>query len=421
MQGRLWVESEEGAGSTFRFVAWFGTHGGRPATAPWGDQPLRILVAHAHDVTRSAIVELLAPWPGVTTAEAAGGRAAMASLEVAAAGDQPWDVVLVDAGLPALDGFELAERVRATPGLAHHVVILLPTTQLTTGAERAVTMGARYLALPVVWKTLADTLTALLAGPDAPHPAVTGRRVSHRPLRVLVVDDHVVNQAVVSAVLRRWGHAVATALDGREAVDKSAGEPFDLVLMDLQMPEMDGLQATRLIRERELSQSLPRLPIVAMTARAMTADRDQCRAAGMDGFLSKPLDQPELFELLEGVGRRISSAAPGSPAPDPAGRPILPLIADPETQRHVIGLFLDTAPRQLERLQGAVAAGDAAVIAATAHALRGAMSHFAIADVSHLEHLEALGREARLASAPAVLAQVDRDITTLMTALRALQ
>lgn len=421
MKGRLWVESEEGTGSTFRFVAWFDTPGVRPGVAPWGDRPLRVLVAHAHDVTRSAIVELLAPWPAVTVTEAAGGRAAMAALEVAAASGQPCDVIFADAALPALDGFELAARVGATPGLARDVVILLPTTQLTTGAERALSIGARYLALPVVWKTLADALTTLTAGPGAPQQATGGRRASHRPLRVLVVDDHVVNQAVVSAVLRKWGHAVATALDGQEAVDKAAAESFDLVLMDLQMPEMDGLQATRLIRARELSHALPRLPIVAMTARAMTEDRDQCREAGMDGFLSKPLNQPELFELLEMVGRQVGPAGAEDVAPVDAGRPVLPLIADPETRRHVIGLFLDTAPRQLERLQRAVEAGDAAVIAATAHALRGAMSNFAMADVSHLEQLEELGREGRLTSAPGTLARVEADIAALLTELRALQ
>ena len=121
-----------------------------------------------------------------------------------------------------------------------------------------------------------------------------------------MVDDHVVNQAVASAVLRKWGHAVATALDGREAVDKSGHEAFDVILMDLQMPEMDGLDATRAIRAREAAEGLPRIPIIAMTARAMTEDRDKCREAGMDGFISKPLDQQALFEQLEVVGRHRS-------------------------------------------------------------------------------------------------------------------
>jgi CheY-like chemotaxis protein len=284
MQGRLWVDSEEGHGSTFRFVAWFGASPARLTSPPWGDAPLHILVAHHHAVSRSAIIELLAPWPTVRTAEAAGGRAAMAAMEVAQAAGQPFDVVFADAALPGLDGFELAARAKATPGLARDVVVLLPTTHLTTGAERALSLGIRYLALPVIWSSLADALSAVTTGRAETRVSSGGRRLSRRALRILVADDHVVNQAVVSAVLRKWGHAVATALDGQEAVDKSAQEPFDLVLMDLQMPEMDGLQATRLIRARELTTGAARMPIIAMTARAMTADRERCReAAGPAG------------------------------------------------------------------------------------------------------------------------------------------
>lgn len=303
MHGRLWVDSEEGHGSTFRFVAWFGTSSTRQRTPPWGDAPLHVLVAHSHALTRSALVELLAPWSTVRAAEAAGGRAAMAAMEVAQKSGHPVNVVFADAALPGLDGFELAARARATPGLAGHVVVLLSTTQLTTGAERAATLGIRHLALPVTWSALADALTAMSTGRTQPHAATGGRRTAARALRVLVVDDHVVNQAVASAVLRKWGHAVATALDGREAVDKSGQESFDVILMDLQMPEMDGLDATRAIRAREAAQALPRVPIIAMTARAMTEDRDRCREAGMDGFISKPLDQQALFEQLEVVGR----------------------------------------------------------------------------------------------------------------------
>jgi len=304
MHGRIWVDSEEGHGSTFRFIAWFGVSSTRQATPPWGDAPVHVLIAHSHAITRSALVELLAPWPTVRTAATAGGRAAMAAMEVAQEAGHPFDVVFADAALPGLDGFELAARAKATPGLAKEVIVLLPTTHLTTGADRATALGIRYLALPVMWSSLADALSAMSTGRIEARVVTGGRRTSARALRVLVVDDHVVNQAVASAVLRKWGHAVATALDGREAVDKSGQEAFDVILMDLQMPEMDGLDATRAIRAREAAQGLPRIPIIAMTARAMTEDRDACREAGMDGFISKPLDQQALFEQLEVVGRQ---------------------------------------------------------------------------------------------------------------------
>jgi signal transduction histidine kinase/DNA-binding response OmpR family regulator len=412
MQGRLWVDSEEGQGSTFRFVAWFGASPARQSTPPWGEGPLHILVAHGHAISRSALVELLAPWPTIRTSEAAGGRAAMAAMEVAQGAGQPFDVVFADAALTGLDGFELAARAKATPGLARDVVVLLPTTQLTTGAERALALGVRYLALPVIWASLADALSAITSGRTEARVSSGGRRLSRRALRILVADDHVVNQAVVSAVLRKWGHAVATALDGQEAVDKSAREPFDLVLMDLQMPELDGLQATRQIRAREVEHGTPRLPIIAMTARAMTEDRDRCLEAGMDGFITKPLDQHDLFEQLEVVGRTAITRE--APQPETS---VTPLISDPGISHHVAGLFLDTAPGQLDRLRRAVDARDGSDVTATAHSLRGAMSHFTGARLEHLERLEDAGRQNRLDDAPAILARVEADVADVLALL----
>jgi len=425
MQGRLWVESEEGRGSTFRFIAWFGSTTTTAVAPPWGDRPLHVLVAHAHGVTRSALVELLAPWPTMRTAEAAGGRAAMVALEVARGAGTPFDVAFVDAALPGLDGYELAARARATPGLVRDVVILLPTTQLTTGAERAISAGARYLALPVIWPTLADCLATHDAEPGGTRTAPAGRRRARRSLRILVADDHIVNQAVVSAVLRKWGHAVATAMDGREAVEKSAGEPFDAILMDLQMPELDGLQATRLIRARELAHARPRLPILAMTARAMAEDRERCREAGMDGFVAKPLDQQELFDLLEQIGRHAADDTPAPAAADAHhaldATQVTPLIGDADTSRHVVQLFLATAPAQLDRLRQAVDAGDADGIATTAHSLRGAVSHFAGARLAHLEHLETLAGQHQLEQARSVLPHADEDVREVLRRLAALQ
>lgn len=414
MNGRLWVDSEEGQGSTFQFVAWFGAPATHSAAPPWGHAPLRVLIAHAHPATRAALVELLGQAPGVQVTEAGGGRAAMAALEVAQASGRPVDVVLVDAALPALDGFELAARVRATPGLAGHVVLLLSTTQLATGADRAQALGVRYLATPVIWSALADMLASLTSGAAATPAPPAGPRVTRTPLRVLVVDDHVVNQAVVSAMLRKWGHAVATALDGQEAVDKSAREAFDLVLMDLQMPTMDGLEATRVIRAREVDQGGARLPVLAMTARAMTEDRDRCREAGMDGFLSKPIDQQELFDVLEVVGRTRLRA----PAADPSPAVLTPLISDPEISRHATALFLETAPGQLTRLRDAFEAGDWPGVSTIAHSLRGAMSHFRGARLEHLEQLEERGRVGRLDHTSDLLARADADVTQLLAILR---
>ncbi len=414
MHGRLWVESDEGQGATFRFIAWFGLPPVAQTRPPLPGTVRQVLIAHGHAHTRESLVELLAQWPDVRVTEAAGGRAALSALDVTRAAGGV-DVAFVDANLPGLDGFELTARINATPGLCRAVVVLLPTTQLTTGAERATSLGARYLTTPVIWPALLDLLTAIGSGRPA-EPAQAGPRSTRRALRVLVVDDHVVNQAVVSAMLRKWGHAIATAMDGQDAVDKSAREPFDAILMDLQMPTMDGLQATRLIRARELTDGHARVPIIAMTARAMHEDRAQCREAGMDGFIAKPIDQQELFEVLEVIGRtRPETDAPG---PAPADATLTPLISDPDTSRHVAGLFVETAPAQLARLAAAVRAQDAAEVATVAHALRGAMSNFRGAETARIEKLETLAREHRLEQAESLWPRVESDVTALITRLR---
>jgi hypothetical protein len=197
-------------------------------------------------------------------------------------------------------------------------------------------------------------------------------------MRILVADDHDVNQAVVGAVLKKWGHAVASAIDGREVLEKLAEGHFDLVLMDLQMPVMDGLDATRRIREREAAQAAPRVPIIAMTARAMDADRERCLAAGMDGYLSKPLDQRALFDVLAQYGGPATGVAVA--ATDPSS--IAPVISDPSLVRHIASLFLSTAPGQMARLTRALELGDAAQARAVAHSLKGAASYFAGAEIT---------------------------------------
>lgn len=412
MGGRIWVESEEGAGSTFRFVARFGIAPGHALPPAWLPDVRHVVIAHADAAMRRSVVELLARWPSVRVTEAAGGRAAMTALEVAQAAT-PVDVILADAALPGLDGFELAARIKATPGLCGGVIILVPTTQLATGAERATAVGARYLTVPIVWPTLTDALAVVTTGHTAPAGTPASRQ-AQRVLRVLVADDHVVNQAVVSAMLRKWGHAVGAAMDGQDAIDKTARESFDVILMDIQMPGVDGLQATRRIRERELTTGAPRLPIIAMTARAMPEDRQQCLDAGMDGFVSKPIDQQELFDVLDGIGRTLMER------PDTDAHPSLtPLISDPETSRHIARLFLDTAPAQMDRLRAAVTAHDGPLVGTTAHSLRGAMAHFRDANVSRLEQMEELARNGRVDELAAILPAVDADVARLLATLRA--
>ncbi len=415
MDGRLWVDSEPGRGSTFSFIAWFGHASGADAApdAPWGPEPQRILIADGNPAALTALDHALSVWP-VEIRTAAGGHAALTAVSVAM-DTRPIQLAFIDAGLPGIDGFELAARLRASPFCVPRVVLMLRNRQSPLETERAVAVDALYLVKPVTTQTLTELLRGAF-GAD-PHNAglLPHMRPPVRPLRILVADDHEVNQAVVGAVLKKWGHGVASALDGQEVLDKLASETYDLVLMDLQMPVMDGLDATRRLRQREAAAGNPRLPVIAMTARAMEEDRERCMAAGMDGYLSKPLDQRALFDVLARFGVPAIDAARTESEPSS----IAPVISDPALVRHVAGLYLSTAPGQLARLTRALELGDAGQARAVAHSLNGATAYFAGADTSACVAIEDLCAQGHPERALALVDQLRADIDALSARLRA--
>lgn len=415
MDGRLWVESEPGRGSTFTFVAWFGRPAGADAAseAPWGTRPLRVLIADGNPSTQQALEEALAIWP-VTVHKTSSGHAALAAAEVAM-DHQPVELAFVDVNLPGINGFEVAARLRAAPFRVPRVVLLLRSRESPLDAERAVSLGALYLVKPVTSQTLAELLRGAF-GADQQHAGLLPHlRPPTRPLRILVADDHEVNQAVVAAVLKKWGHAVASAFDGQEVLDRLASESYDLVLMDLQMPVMDGLDATRRLRLREAATGGRRVPVIAMTARAMDEDRERCLGAGMDGYLSKPIDQGALFNVLAQYGGPAAGTI--LPATDPSS--IAPVISDPGLVRHVAGLFLSTAPGQMARLTRALELGDAAQARAVAHSLKGAATYFAGADTSAMVAIEELCGEGQVERALGMVGQLRADVEALSARLRA--
>ena len=419
MDGRLWVDSEPGRGSTFSFIAWFG----RASTdapladaaggAPWGTRTLRVLIADGHLEAQSALEEALSIWP-TDIRTSSGAHAALAAADVAQAAGAPLELAFIDADLPGIDALELAARLRAAPFRVPHVVLLVGSRDSAVGAERALALGALYLVKPVTQQPLAELLRGAFGG-DVQHASrLTHMRPPVRPLRVLVADDHEVNQAVVAAVLKKWGHAVASALDGQEVLDRLAGEEYDLVLMDLQMPVMDGLDATRRLRQREAATGSPRVKVIAMTARALDEDRERCLAAGMDGYLSKPLDQHALFEVLVAVG----GVAPGASVPPPDPSSITAVISDPALVRHVAGLFLSTAPEQLARLTRALELGDAPQARAVAHSLKGAAQYFAGAETTAAVEIEQLCADGHVERALSRLDQLRADIDAISARLR---
>jgi signal transduction histidine kinase/DNA-binding response OmpR family regulator len=303
MGGTLEVESHPGHGSVFAFALPMVAAEAAPAARP--GVPLdgrRALVVDDHDVNRSILQELLGVW-GVDVAAAADVPSALALLERMPA-DAPYDIVVLDRHMPGEDGFAFAEQAR---GRGHRLPVVMLTSDREYGdMARCEALGiARHLTKPVRPRDLAEALQDVLG--QAPQPTSVRPSTTDAPtpparvLRVLLAEDNEVNQRVACAMLRKRGHQVEVAGNGAQAVEAIAREVFDVVLMDVQMPEMNGFEATASIRASERG-SGRRMPIIAMTAHAMTGDRERCLDADMDGYLTKPITYASLVSELERFG-----------------------------------------------------------------------------------------------------------------------
>jgi two-component system sensor histidine kinase/response regulator len=265
---------------------------------------LEVLVVDDNATNRRILEEIFTVW-GMRPTLVDGGFAAIAALDSALAAGQPFPLAIIDFQMPDLDGFGLAGRIRARPELATTMIMMLSSVGHQGDARRCRELGvASYLTKPVRQSLLLEAMLSVLTGKrPLDKPVLVTRHTineAHRSLRILVAEDNPVNRTLVTALLTKRGHMVVTVVNGREAVAAVAKDAFDVVLMDVQMPEMDGLDATGAIRKSEEGIGA-RVPIIALTAHAMTGDREICMAAGMDGYLTKPINAKELFALLESL------------------------------------------------------------------------------------------------------------------------
>ena len=402
MGGRLWVESVEGKGSTFHFTARFATHaaGAQLAQEDGTVDDIRgmsVLVVDDSGTNRLILHEMLTSWEMRPTLVAS-ARDALAAMESADRDGKPFGLLLVDGYMPEMDGFTLVEKLRESPRFASATVLMLTSADGDDGAERCRMLGvAAQLLKPIKSRDLrAAIVRALGRRPDqqpVPEADVLDAR-SANPSRILLAEDNLVNQTLAVAVLERWGHKVEVVDNGRAALAAVARERFALVLMDVQMPTMDGLSATIEIRASE-AHTGEHVPIVAMTARTMSGDREKCLDAGMDAYVSKPFELDELFATLEPIlARRAAESTPlGSARRGGRKRrhsaPIASSVTahdvvDPMALLNAVGgdrklldelvaLFRVEGPRRLEELRRALAANDAAAVEAAAHGLKGSV------------------------------------------------
>jgi two-component system, sensor histidine kinase and response regulator len=306
MGGEIWVESEMGKGSIFNFTGTFGI-GSAEAEAPAPDsvdlRNLPIMVVDDNETSRTILRQTLKNW-GMQPTMVDGAREALAVLEQAQKSGKPFPLVITDMHMPDMDGFALAEQIKSNPSLAQATIMMLTSSGHHGDITRCRQLGVKaYLTKPVKQSELLHAIAVSMSSLGGLQPAgtlVTRQSLDQtiHPLRILVAEDNRVNQVLVRRLLEQRGHTVVVAGNGLEALARLETSSFDMVLMDVQMPEMDGFEATRAIREKERS-GTTRLPIIALTAHAMKGDQERCLAAGMDGYVSKPLQPAELFATIE--------------------------------------------------------------------------------------------------------------------------
>jgi PAS domain S-box-containing protein len=431
MSGTMWVESKVGRGSSFHFTSRFLR---QPAAADQPDrahalEPVRgmpVLVVDDNATNRHILADLLRSWklaPDAVT----GGTEALAALGRAHDTGRPYALVVTDGQMPGMDGFMFARRARRDRRFRSLPFIMLTSATRPGDATLCRKSGiSAHLTKPVRQSDLLDAILGSV-GPRRPVMQTTAPRQTRaaRPLRLLLAEDNRVNRRFVSRVLEKRGHAVVAVGNGREAVRAiaNAAQPFDLVLMDVQMPELDGLSATSQIRLREQSSGAARIPIVAMTAHAMTGDRERCLAAGMNAYIAKPLHPDELVGMVE----RTAGAAPVPPVSTPnasdeivfdMARASERIGGDRRLLREMIVIFLDESKALMATVRTAASRRDNDALRQAAHTLKGSLGAIDAVRAFHVAgRLEDAARRGDSVGLPAEIEHLESEMLALRRAL----
>jgi len=468
MGGSIWVESELGRGSTFHFTARLVLSREHPVEAlpaqAGSIHGTPILVVDDNATNRQILEELLLRW-GLQPVLASGAAEGLAHLGQAKQAGRPLSVALIDATMPETNGFTLVEQIRAQIDPALPCIMMLTSGDRPGDISRCERLGvAAYLLKPIKRSELFDALVMAM-GISAPEEEAAEAPAkgpqAARPLKILLAEDSLVNQKLVRALLERRGHSVVVASNGHEAVAAFMSQHFDLVLMDIQMPEMDGLEATAAIRVAERSWGT-HTPIVAMTAHVLQGDRERCLEAGMDEYLPKPVRARRLYEMIESMsgGSEVapptdqasglpSKAAEGRPGragaraatafPSPSDSGILMAIStaglpestvvdwrialqsvsgDRELLLAVVESFLEETPRLMDNLRQAAARSDAAGVTQAAHTLKSSVNYFGMKTALELAlRLEEIGRRGDLSGVNEPLNSLDGEVAQALAVL----
>jgi signal transduction histidine kinase/CheY-like chemotaxis protein/HPt (histidine-containing phosphotransfer) domain-containing protein len=431
MSGKMWVESEIGRGSTFRFTAKFpraqNPSASRVALDPAILRNMPALVVDDNATNRSILDELLRHW-GMKPYLAESGKRGITILEQASGAGIVFPLILLDCHMPDMDGFTFAQRIKNDRRFRGAIIMML-----TSGGQRGDASRCRelhisaYLVKPIQEMELLSAILTVLGHQaesfDEQSPLVTRHslRRDRRNLHILLAEDNAVNQMVAVRHLQKLGHNVKVVTNGRDALAELETQPFDVILMDVQMPKMDGIETTRAIREKEVTTG-KHIPIIAMTAHAMKGDRERCLTAGMDHYVAKPIRLAELIEAIQGLTGR----------PDPGAARALGhddcidwqatwtnMEGDRQLLSELARLFLEDLPRQMEAIHLAADSIQGQDLERAAHRLKSSVGNFAARPAFEAAfHLERVASHGEVTQFPEAVSTLESEIHRLQLALR---